>query len=102
MLQGLNIKDEQQEEMQIPDLALRRPVLVLLVISLLVATALLVGTMLQYSQLRKTLKSLTEASTTLATKANLGMLASANETDEVETRPRISYGRLGSRYSTTR
>ena len=82
-------------------IAFRRPVLVLLVISLLVATALLVGTVLQYSQLRKTLKSFAEASTTTATEVNLGMLATANETDEAETRPRISYGRLGSRYSTT-
>ena len=73
--------------------AFSRPVLILLVISLLVATSLLVGTVLQYTQLRNTIRSLGAATAT----ANTNLEIPSNETD-VEMRPKISYGRLGSRY----
>ena len=69
-----------------------RPVLILLVISLLVATSLLVGAVLQYTQLRNTIRSLTAATAT----TNLG--APSNDTDDDQIQPKISYGRLGSRY----
>ena len=74
-----------------------RPVLILLVISLLVATSLLVGAVLQYTQLRNTIRSLTAATATATT--NLG--APSNDTDDDvddQMQPKISYGRLGSRY----
>ena len=65
----------------------------MLVISLLVATSLLVGTVLQYTQLRNSIRNLTAAATSAPN--NLGV--PSNETDS-EMRPKISYGRLGSRY----
>ena len=74
-----------------------RPVLILLVISLLVATSLLVGAVLQYTQLRNTIRSLTAATATATT--NLGAPSNDTNDDDVDQmQPKISYGRLGSRY----
>ena len=73
-----------------------RPVLILLVISLLVATSLLVGAVLQYTQLRNTIRSLTAATATATT--NLGAPSNDTDDDVDQMQPKISYGRLGSRY----